>query len=180
MNMNAAYLHLLTNHIPVFGFLFGAFLMAYGLVRRNAEIKKLAAFVLLIAALGTVVAYYSGHNAEDVVEHMAGVSEAALEKHEDAARLPFLIAIITAVGSLVYLVRAFPFFDLGLLVLSVVGLGAGVWAAKTGGAIKHWQEQGLSSLPGGENEEEEEMEREGNEGKTGILPGQENEEEGDD
>jgi len=165
--MNAAYLHLLTNHIPVFGFLFGAFLMAYGLVRRNTEVKKLAAFVLLVAALGTLVAYYSGHNAEEMVEHMAGVSEAALEKHEDAAKLPFFVAIITAIGSLVYLIKAIPFFDVGLLILSLVGLGSGFWAAKTGGAIKHWQEQGLTAPAEGEEEEEDEN------GGAAILPGQE-------
>ncbi len=148
--------------------------MAYGLVRRNTEVKKLAAFVLLVSALGTLVAYYSGHNAEEMVEHMAGVSEAAIEKHEDAAKLPFFVAIITAVGSLVYLIRAIPFFDVGLLVLSLVGLGSGFWAAKTGGAIKHWQEQGLTAPAEGEGEEMEGEEE--NEGGTGILPNREDEE----
>ncbi len=160
--MNAAYLHLLTNHIPVFGFLFGAGLLAYGMVRGNTEIKRVAAFILLLAALGTIVAYFSGHNAEEMVEHLPGVLEEAIEKHEEAAKFPLYLSIITGLLSAVYLFLPFRFGDWALLLLSVLSLGGGVYAAKTGGAIRHAAEQGLTSFPSGEGE--------------GMYPGGEKEE----
>jgi uncharacterized membrane protein len=162
--MNAAYLHLLTNHIPVFGFLFGVGLLAYGMVRGNAELKRLAAFVLLLAAIGTVVAYYTGHGAEEMVEHFPGVMEEAIDEHEEAARLPFYLSILSGIVAAVYLLRPFRFGDWAMLLLSVLSLGGGVYAAKTGGAIRHAAEQGLTTSPnGGEREgggEEKEREEE--------------------
>jgi len=150
--MNAAYLHLLTNHIPVFGFLFGTGLLIYGIFRKNTEIKRIAAFVLLLAALGTVVAYFSGHNAEEMVEHLPGVFEEAIDKHEEAAKFPLFLSVITGLLSAVYLFLPFRFGDWALLLLSVLSLGGGIYAAKTGGAIRHAAEQGITVFPSGEGE----------------------------
>ena len=40
--MNWAHMHLLINHIPVLGMVFGTLLLAYGLVKKNEEIKRVS------------------------------------------------------------------------------------------------------------------------------------------
>ncbi len=162
--INAAYLHLLTNHIPVFGFLFGIGLLIYGIIRKSSEIKRVAAFILFLAALGTLVAYFSGHNAEEMVEHLPGVMEEAIDRHEEAAKFPFYLSIIVGILSAIYLFLPVKFGELIILVLSLFSFGASIYAAKTGGEIKHSAEQRLTPTSTGEGLYEGESEKENEEG----------------
>src|SRR5215210_2618949 len=55
MNLNAAHLHIMLNHVPVFGSLFAALLIAWGLLRKSEDVLRLGlalAFVVGIAAAG--------------------------------------------------------------------------------------------------------------------------------
>ena len=49
--MNGAQLHLMLNHLPVMGALFSLLLLAWSLIRRSAEIQKLALAIALLAGL---------------------------------------------------------------------------------------------------------------------------------
>jgi hypothetical protein len=84
--MNGAQLHLMLNHLPVMGTLFSLLLLAWSLIRRSAEIQKLALGVALLAGLSSVPAYLTGEPAEEVIEHMAGVDEAYIEEHESMGK----------------------------------------------------------------------------------------------
>ena len=49
--MNAAQVHLMTAHLPVFGLPFSAVLLAAGLIGRNETLWRAGAFALLAAAV---------------------------------------------------------------------------------------------------------------------------------
>ena len=83
--MNGAQAHLLLNHLPVLGVLFGALLMAAGLWRRSADLKNASLVVLFLAAIVVVPTYLSGEPAEELVEELPGVSHDDIHEHEDAA-----------------------------------------------------------------------------------------------
>ncbi len=55
--MNWAHVHLLINHIPVLGTLFGALLLVFGIVKKNEEIKRVSLGILGIFAIGTLWRY---------------------------------------------------------------------------------------------------------------------------
>ena len=66
--MNGAHWHLLINHIPVLGTIFGLGLLAFGWWRKSEEIKKAALGTFVIIALGAVAAFLTGEPAEDTVK----------------------------------------------------------------------------------------------------------------
>src|SRR3954469_20251907 len=55
MNLNAAHIHLLVNHVPVFGTIFAALLIAWGLLRKSEEVLRLGLGVGGVGATRTWV-----------------------------------------------------------------------------------------------------------------------------
>lgn len=148
--MNPVHTHLLTNHLPIFGTLFGLLLFGVGLMARNNSFRSAAYFLFFVAALSTPVVYFSGEEAEETVERIQGISETSLEAHEDAAVFSsvasVLIGVLAIAGLVVGKVR--PAWN-GRMSL-VIGAGALVAfaiAARTGylgGKIRHTE---LSAPP---------------------------------
>lgn len=151
--MNADHLHLILNHVSLFGVLFGAVALAFALVRRNDDIVRFGLGLLIIAGLFVVPTYFSGEEAEDMVEGIAGVSHARIEAHEDAGKLAAIGAGalgLLALGGLVFFRRR-PVprpLVLGALALSLV-VAAGVgYTANLGGQIRHPEISNSSPAPG--------------------------------
>src|SRR5690606_35255273 len=84
-SMDQTRLHLFITHLPVFGAALGLIVCLLGMRWKNTQTIKAAWYVLLLTALGAAVAYITGEAAEETVEHTAGISEDAIEEHEDAA-----------------------------------------------------------------------------------------------
>jgi len=95
-------IHLAINHISVLGIGFSLFLFAYGLFRNAKEVKVAALLAYLICSLFVFPTYLSGEKSEDLVEKLPGVSETAIEKHEDLAKPALALTVIgVALGIIV-------------------------------------------------------------------------------
>jgi putative Mn2+ efflux pump MntP len=71
----APHLHLIINHIPLLGMLYGAFLLVVYFFRQNlGSVLLIALGLILISALFSVPTFYSGEWAEDIVENQSHVS----------------------------------------------------------------------------------------------------------
>jgi len=86
--MNPARLHIILNHIPVISIPFGAALLIYGFLRKSQEIRTAGLLVFVAIALVTVLTFFAGKAAKDMVEHLPGVSEQLIENYENAAWRP--------------------------------------------------------------------------------------------
>lgn len=145
------HLHLVLNHVPVMGLLFGFTMLLYAAVRHNATLVRAALVLFVVAGIFAVPTYLTGEPAEETVERIAGVSEAAIERHEDAARIA-----VVSVGLLAVLAGAFlglsrkrddvpRAFVATMLFLSLVtGLVMG-WTASLGGEIRHTEISGAAA-----------------------------------
>lgn len=102
--MNAAHLHLMTNHIPVIGIPLAVLVLIYGLVRKQEAVEQVGLGLLVLVALGTIPAYLSGDPAHELVEHEPGVRHALVHEHEEAADFGFFFAEAIGVGALAVLV----------------------------------------------------------------------------
>ena len=98
--MSAAHIHLLLNHIPIFGSIFGLLLLLYAMLRRSAEIKKVCFGVFVITALITIPVYLTGDGAAQIVHSLPGVSEDIIRQHDSAATITIVAAEILGVASL--------------------------------------------------------------------------------
>jgi hypothetical protein len=141
--MNGAYVHLLLNHVPIFGLLFCLLALAAGLLRKSEEVARVALAGLVLVALLTLPVYFSGEKAEDVVKPLPEVSMDTVEEHEEAA-LPAVLVIeaagILALGALLWGRRDTPlprWATIGALVVGAAGLGLAGRAANLGGQIHH-------------------------------------------
>jgi len=140
--MSPVHLHLLLNHVPVIGLLFVLLVLGVAFWRRNSETGKLGMAMLAGIAVVTAVVFLTGEPAEEAVENLAGVSEAVIHEHEeaaDAALIATSVAGVTALGLLLlYRRRELPRWAVGgTLAIVLVVSGQMAWTANLGGEIRH-------------------------------------------
>lgn len=125
----------------------------YGLIRKSNDTKVLGALLILAMAVISIVVMETGEAAEDVVEKIPGISEAAMEAHEDAAKVANAILIASGVLALISL--ALHFFKKNAvaiamsatLFLSTVAFGFMAYTGYLGGKIRHTEITTGNSIP---------------------------------
>lgn len=145
--MNIAHWHLLLNHFPIIGTLGGIVVLTYGWMRKNNDTSLLGLVLIAAMAVMSVVVMQTGEGAEDLVEKLPGVSEAAIGAHEDAAKVANILLIISGVLALVAMVfqvkqhRLQTAARLVTLLLALVAFGAMANTGYLGGQIRHTEIQ---------------------------------------
>ena len=151
--MNWAHVHLVLNHIPVLGTIFGLTLLGYAIIRRNDTLKKAALGTFVAIALLALPVYFTGEPAEEVVERAGGISKGMIEVHEEAALLSLIgveLLGLTALIALVTASRGRPVKTRATAAVLVLSLATTVLMARTanlGGQIHH-QEIGAAAGAG--------------------------------
>jgi hypothetical protein len=140
--MSLVHVHLILNHVPIVGTVVAGVLFAIAALRRNLQLQRVALAFLLVFALLTIPVYFTGEPAEHAVEHLAGVSEAAIDRHEDAANASFVAVEILGAAALLSLAlfrrRALPrVFAAAMMALTLVTAGLFGWTGYLGGEIRH-------------------------------------------
>lgn len=133
--MNAMHFHLMLNHIPILGAVFGLGLLLYGILRSSEELKRAALAVFIAVAIVGIPAYLTGEPSEDGVKGLAGVSGPIIEKHEQAAGVTFVLLLGLGLGALASLLwfrgrKVIPSWShVSLLAVSIIVVGSGFWTA---------------------------------------------------
>ena len=140
--MDAAHIHLLLNHVPVLGTIFALVLLGYGTVRGSDDVVKASLWTLGVVGLAAVAVYLTGEPAEELVEGLPGVSEAVLERHEEAALWATLgggaVGALAFLGLFLYRGATVPRrFAGGVLVATLALTGVMGWTANLGGQVRH-------------------------------------------
>lgn len=164
--MNAVHLHLLVNHAPIFASVAGFGLALWGFLTKNRSLAQAGAVFLILAGAFSLVAINSGHEAEEMVEHLPGFDHHLIHEHEEIAEIAFWTCIGVAVVAL------FTFWSLArqranawgvVLLLCCFSIGNMVslgWAGNLGGQIAHRELKALENAPASSEEEHEEEEEE--------------------
>ncbi len=141
--MNAAHVHIILVHLPVVLTPTAAVLLAWALFRQQATVATVALVLLVASTSVCVPAFLLGEGAEEVIEHLPGVSEDLIEAHEEVADIAFWFSLVLGAGSLVMLAlrdRSANLYKMGIkgiLILSILTSGALAYAAFQGGKIRH-------------------------------------------
>ena len=93
--MNDAHWHLVVNHLPVIAAPLVFVLLLYGIARHEPVVIRAALIGVVLAALFTFMAGWTGDGAKDMVEGMAGVDASAISPHEDRADVSLTVIEIT-------------------------------------------------------------------------------------
>jgi len=141
--MNQTHIHLLINHLPIFGSILGGLVLAHGLWTKSNQTKIAAYNVLIISSIGAVIAYLTGEAAEETVENIQGISKAMLDQHEDASVYALAALIILGVASLIGLFLTLKKSSFArtiavvTLFISLISFGIIARTGYLGGQIRH-------------------------------------------
>ena len=141
--MNGAHLHLLVNHVSLFAVAFGLLALAWAVWKGSTELKWASVFLFVLAGIFAWVGSETGEMAEEVIEHLPGVTKSLIHEHEEAAEWASILTYVLAAGSLLmaWLARHKSKFAKKIqVILLVVGVMALVALARTaflGGHIRH-------------------------------------------
>ena len=158
--MSDQQLHHLFNHLPSIGLIIGALVMLVSLLLKKSQALSTGAIILLISGLSVLPANKTGEDAEEKIEHLAGVNERAIHDHEEAAEQVLPFAIASAVFALLYLIAAFKGWKwsnlaaTGAVLVSTVAIYFVIEASHKGGLIRHPELDGAvtTSVVGGSEE----------------------------
>ncbi len=150
--MDAVHFHLVLNHFPIIGTIIGAGILAYGLLTKNNSNKKVALFIMFLMAVVTIPVFLSGHEAEEIVEHLAGVSEDYIEEHEELAEKALWLMSVLGLLSLAGLYSIWKklsyakIITVAVLIVSLITIGIMAKVGNFGGQIRHSEIRNTSSI----------------------------------
>lgn len=150
--MNNAHFHLVVNHLPIVGLLIGTLILIAGLLLKQRDVKLTALGVFVFTAITSVVAFYTGEGAEEVVENIAGISETLIHTHEEYAESFLSLTLITGgLALLTFLVefkkaRLSKYLFAILLLVSISDLVLAKYVGTSGGEIRHSEIRSASKV----------------------------------
>ncbi|WP_309608713.1 hypothetical protein [Flavobacterium sp.] len=140
--MNDAHLHLLINHFPIIGCVFGLGILIFGIILKNKTLQNTAYILFIIVMFTGKASMFTGENAEDIVEEL-GISKDLIHEHEEHAETFMNIVYALGVVSIISLfanIKNHPKSNLIAfltLILAVVALVLSKSVGTSGGEIRH-------------------------------------------
>ncbi|MGA9637762.1 hypothetical protein [Flavobacterium sp.] len=141
--MNDAHLHLMVNHFPILGLIFGFGILISGLVFRNNGIKNTAYSLFVVSAIFAFLSMYTGEGAEELVEDMPNIGHHIIHEHEEyAEKLALILYVLGALSIYGFYLNVKTHSRarlVSIIILFVAGIGL-IFALKTGtsgGEVRH-------------------------------------------
>ena len=103
MDWSMTHLHLMGNHLPVFGSVIAILVLLWGLLAKRRDIVTVALALTVVTGIGAFVARQTGHEAEEQVEDSTWANRRLIHEHEEAADAAFIVAAVTGAVALVAL-----------------------------------------------------------------------------
>lgn len=141
--MNTPHLHLLMNHVPTVGMGIAIGILLLSFVRKDNSLRRVSLEIFYIVALLTLPAYLSGMATQVILQQQGEVSQAAIERHHNAAVVGSLGMVAT--GAFAWLClwqirrlgRARAWTLGGATALALLTLAMMARTATIGGEIRH-------------------------------------------
>lgn len=141
--MNDAHLHLLVNHFPIIGTIFGLGILITGMLLKNNSVKNTAYILFIVAAIFSAFSMGTGEGAEELVEDLPNIGKQIIHEHEEIAEKFAIIMYATGLFGLLSLYTSIKNHKLAKtisFITLVLALMAAIFAKSvgtTGGEIRH-------------------------------------------
>lgn len=160
--MNQAHLHMVLNHFPIIGLIFGIGVLIYGIIKKHTILVNTAYVIFIICMILGKATMMTGEGAEEVAEEL-GISHQVIHEHEEAAEIFMKLLYGLGISSILGLIanikkheKSF-MISLVILVLAIFSSVLSVNVGTTGGEIRHTEIRENASIdnPLEENQEHE-------------------------
>ena len=141
--MNDAHLHMVVNHFPIIGTIFGLGILIAGIFMKNTVIKNVAYILFVVAAIFAAVSMATGEGAEEIAEKLPSVTDQIIHEHEEMAEKLALVLYALGAISLLGLYLNFKIHSKAAavsyiaLVVAVIAVFLGKQTGTTGGEVRH-------------------------------------------
>ena len=98
--MNDAHLHMVVNHFPIIGTIFGLGILIAALFLKNNTVKNTAYVLFAIAAIFAFASMNTGEGAEEIVEDFPNIGKQIIHEHEELAEKFAIVMYVLGVASL--------------------------------------------------------------------------------
>jgi len=138
------YIHVVLNHLPIYGTILGALALAISLVLRSRAAQITALILTLIAGASAYPVFVTGQRAYKTIRGIADDAGAErLDDHMDRAEKTigafYFLALLALAGLLVPIKwpRAALPLTVVTLTVAVICAGIGIYIAQAGGEVRH-------------------------------------------
>ena len=141
--MNDAHWHLVVNHFPIIGTIFGFGIVVAGLIFKNNSVKNVAYILFIVAAIFAAFSMGTGEGAEELVEKMPNIGKQIIHEHEELAEKLALVLYVLGVISLLGLYTNFKnhikskLISYLALAIAAVGVFLAQQVGTSGGEVRH-------------------------------------------
>ncbi|NQU33381.1 MAG: hypothetical protein HQ521_09120 [Bacteroidetes bacterium] len=141
--MNNAHLHLILNHLPITFVILGFIVMVGGFLFRSEIVKRLAYIIFIIGAIIGLYTFYTGENAQQLLEGIKEIDNRVISTHQQIALVFLAFLYILGLFSLIGLIVNWKkksyskIIALITILFSFVVLYYGIQTGTTGGEIRH-------------------------------------------
>lgn len=158
--MNDAHWHLVVNHFPIIGSIFGFGILIAGLVLKNKTLLNTAYVIFIVSALFTLASMATGEEAEEMVEDMPNIGHQIVHEHEEMAEklalTLYLLGAVSIAGLILNIkqhskARLVSFVA---LVLGLVAIFLGKATGTTGGEVRHTEIRAATTIVQPSSEED--------------------------
>lgn len=141
--MNEAHLHMVVNHFPIIGTIFGLGVLMAGMITKKTSVKNTAYVIFIVAAVFAAFSMGTGEGAEELVEDMPSVGKKIIHEHEEMAEKFAVVMYVLGFCSLLGI-----YFDYKnhvkaklvaaiTLIIAVVSVVFASFVGTSGGEIRH-------------------------------------------
>ena len=140
--MNQAHLHMVLNHFPIIGLIFGIGVLFYGIIKKHSILINTAYVIFIICMIMGKATMMTGEGAEEVAEKL-NISHELIHNHEEVAetfmKLLYGLGILSILGLFANIKKHDKAFILSLIIL-ILATGSSILSIKvgnSGGEIRH-------------------------------------------
>ncbi|WP_396164661.1 hypothetical protein [Flavobacterium sp.] len=150
--MNDAHVHMVVNHFPIIGTIFGLGILISGIVMKNNVIKNVAYVLFCISAIFGFASMFTGEGAEEIAENLPSITDQIIHEHEEMAEKLALVLYVLAGISLVGLYLNFKkhaksnLVSYFAFVIALVAVFFGKQTGTTGGEVRHTEIRANATL----------------------------------
>ena len=159
--MNEAHLHMVVNHFPIIGTIFGLGILIVGMILKNNSVKTVAYVLFIIASIFAAFSMGTGEGAEELVEDMPNIGKEIIHEHEELAEKLALVLYAIGAFSLVSIyfsikkISLLKYTTIITLLLALIGVFLAQKVGTSGGEIRHIEIRANSPIGSAETHEED-------------------------
>lgn len=141
--MNDAHYHLVVNHFPIIGTIFGFGILLAGILLKNNTVKNVSYVLFIVSAAFAAISMGTGEGAEEAVEKMPSIGKHIIHEHEEIAEKLAFILYILGVVSLLGLYTNIKnhskakLISFLALIIAIIGVFIAKEVGTSGGEIRH-------------------------------------------